>query len=205
MLDVLVADDDPDVRESVGQALADRGHRVTEACDGAAAAGLLSCRVFDLAICDVRMPRIDGVALLRLIRREAPDTSVVVMTSFPAVRDAVTSLQDGATHYIAKPFDVDQFISRIVDPIDERRSVGRRLEAGRAGFVARSKGATLVAESPVMKALSDRIALLAQSEAPVLVSGEPGQGRISSRGTSMPRAPGETVRSCSWKRPCCRS
>ncbi len=123
MLEVLLADDDRDVREAIGHALRDRGHRVTEACDGAHAVELLSAHVFDLAICDVRMPRLDGMALLWLIRREAPDTSVVMMTTFPAIEDAVSSLQEGAVHYIAKPFDVDLFVSRIVDPIEERRSV----------------------------------------------------------------------------------
>jgi CheY-like chemotaxis protein len=65
MLDVLVADDDVDVRESVANALADAGHHVTEASDGAEAAALLSCHVFDLAICDVHMPKLDGLSLFR--------------------------------------------------------------------------------------------------------------------------------------------
>ncbi len=177
MLEVLLADDDPDVRQAVGEALTGRGHRVTEAFDGAHAVDLLSVHVFDLAICDVRMPRLDGLTLLRRIRREAPRTSVVMMTSFAAISDAVSSLRDGAVDYVAKPFDVDEFIASVVDPIEERRSVEKRFEEARSGAVARSTGTALVTRSAAMKRLADRVAMLGHSDAPVLVSGEEGTGK----------------------------
>jgi len=138
MLDVLLADDDPDVRASVGAALRSAGHRVMEASDGLDAVAMLSSHIFDLAVCDVRMPKLDGNTLLRRIRRESPKTSVVMMTSFATVADVVGSLHDGAVNYLAKPFDVDEFMDTIVEPLAERRSISKRFEAARAEFVGRS-------------------------------------------------------------------
>ena len=177
MLDVLLADDDPDVRESVGVALRCAGHRVTEATDGVDAVAILSDHVFDLAICDVCMPKLDGHTLLRRIRRESPSTSVVMMTSFATVSDVVGSLRDGAVNYLPKPFDVDEFIANVVAPLAERRSISRRFEEVRSQFVSRSTGATLVTKSPAMNNLAARITMLASSDAPVLITGDKGTGK----------------------------
>ncbi len=177
MLDVLVADDDPEVREAVVDALRCAGHRVTEASDGAAAVDTLADHVFDLAICDVCMPRVDGHALLRRIRRESPGTSVVMMTSFASVSDVVDALHEGAVNYLAKPFDVEELIASVVEPLDERRAIAKKFEAARDAFVARTTGAALVTRSPPMSSLATRISMVASSDAPVLITGDSGTGK----------------------------
>ena len=177
MLDVLLVDDDENVRESVALALVNAGHQVTEAADGAEAADLLSSHAFDLAICDVQMPRLDGLALFRRIRREAPGTAVVIMTSYGRVPDVVDSMRDGAVDYVTKPFDPDEFAHNVVGPIAEHRSLKRKFEAARAQFVSRATGVTLVAVSPAMRSVADRITLLAQSDASVVVTGDRGTGK----------------------------
>src|ERR1019366_2574900 len=177
MLDVLLVDDDENVRESVALALVNAGHQVTEAADGAEAADLLSSHAFDLAICDVQMPRLDGLALFRRIPREAPGTAVVIMTSYGRVPDVVDSMRDGAVDYVTKPFDPDEFAHNVVGPIAEHRSLKRKFEAARAQFVSRATGVTLVAVSPAMRSVADRITLLAQSDASVVVTGDRGTGK----------------------------
>ena len=177
MMQVLVADDDDDVRASVALALDDAGHHVTQARDGAQALELISSRVFDLAICDVQMPKLDGMALFRRIRREAPGTAIVMMTSFAKIPDAVGSVRDGAVDYVTKPFDPDEFAQRIVQPILERRSLRKKFEEARAEFVGRATGVALVAASPATQRVAERIALLANSEAPVLITGGRGVGK----------------------------
>src|SRR5579859_3890014 len=82
MLEVLLVDDDEIVRASIAEALVGQGHRVTEAEDGQIAVNLLGKRSFDLALCDVQLPKIDGLSLLHRIRSSAPDTDVILMTSF---------------------------------------------------------------------------------------------------------------------------
>src|SRR5688572_106832 len=75
-LDILVVDDDQPTRLSLTYALTDAGHRVTEACDGEEAIALISERTFDVAILDVRLPKVDGLAIFRRLRVKAPSTSV---------------------------------------------------------------------------------------------------------------------------------
>jgi DNA-binding NtrC family response regulator len=177
MLDVLLVDDDDNVRESVAGALLSAGHKVTEASDGAQAVALLSSHAFDLAICDVVMPRLGGLALLRHLRRDAPATAVVMMTSHGKIPDAIDALRDGAADYVTKPFDPDEFTRRVVAPIAEHRALRRRFEAAYARLVARDTGGLLVAVSPKMRCVADRIVLLAQSDASVVVTGERGTGK----------------------------
>jgi DNA-binding NtrC family response regulator len=177
MLDVLVADDDPDVRESVVVALRYAGHRVTEATDGAEAASCLSGHAFDLAICDVFMPRLDGHTLLRRIRRESPQTSVVMMTTFATVSGVVGSLRDGAVNYVTKPFDVDDFIAEVVAPLAERLSLSGRPEGPPAPGASRNVAPSLVVASAPMSRLAGRIAMIASSDAAVLLTGAQGVGK----------------------------
>ncbi len=177
MLDVLVADDDANVRQSVSFALTQAGHQVTEARDGGHAMELLSSHVYDLAICDVQMPRCDGMTLMRRIRREAPSTSVVLMTSHGQIDDAVESFRDGVVDYVTKPFDPDELTQRIVGPIAERRLQLRITEAAQERVVQGVAAPVLVAESRAMRALVSRVQLLAYSDAPVLVTGDRGTGK----------------------------
>ncbi len=177
MLDVLLVDDDDNVRDSVASALLSAGHTVTEASDGEQALDLLSSHAFDLAICDVQMPRVDGLTLFRRLRREAPRTAVIIMTSHGKIPDVIDTLRDGAVDYVTKPFDPDEFTQRVVGPLAEHRALRQRFEAARAQLVARDTGASLVAVSPAMRCVADRIALLAQSDAAVVVTGDRGTGK----------------------------
>ena len=177
MLDVLLVDDDDNVRESVAVALLGAGHRVTEACDGAQALELMTSHYFDLAICDVQMPRLDGLTLFRRLRLDAPGTAVIIMTSHGKIHDVVDTLRGGAADYVTKPFDPDEFTQRVVGPIAEHRALRQRFDAARAQLIARDTGATLVSVSPVMRSVVDRIALLSQSDASVVITGDRGVGK----------------------------
>ncbi len=177
MLDVLLVDDDDNLRESLATALINAGHQVTEASDGAQAAALVASHVFDLAICDVQMPKLDGLTLFRHIRRGAPDTAVVMMTGFARIPDVVDSLRDGALDFVTKPFDPDDFAERIVTPIAEHRSLRKKFDAARAQLVSRSTHARLVAVSRPMRALADRVNVLAGSDAALIITGDRGTGK----------------------------
>jgi DNA-binding NtrC family response regulator len=177
MLDILVVDDDDIVRQSITGALERAGHRVSEARDGLEALTLADSHRFDVAICDVQMPRLDGLTLLRRLRLEAPGTAVILVTSFGRIPDAVGSLRDGATDYVTKPFDPDEFARTVINPIAERRKLRQRFEDVRAQYLDRATGTHVVAESAPMRALLDRIATMAQSDASVLITGERGTGK----------------------------
>ncbi len=174
MLQVLVVDDDDIVRESVVEALIDAGHSVQQARNGEKALVLITERVFDVAVCDVHMPGIGGLALFRQIRRKAPGTSVVFMTGFAKVEDAVVSLRDGATDYVSKPFDPADFARDVIGPIAERHAQRRRFESARAQHVRRIVAGNLVGRSPAMATLNHRIAFVARTESSILIAGEQG-------------------------------
>jgi DNA-binding NtrC family response regulator len=177
MLEVLVADDDDTVRQSVAEALQTAGHHVTEAKDGAQAMRLIGSRVFDVAVCDVHMPNIGGLTVLRRLRREAPGTAVILMTAFGSVPDAVDSLRDGAVDYVTKPFDPYEFTSNVVEPIAQRQQLRKTFEMARARVVARATGEPIVADSPAMRAVLDRIEVIAGTDVSVLVTGDRGVGK----------------------------
>jgi two-component system, NtrC family, response regulator HydG len=177
MLDILVVDDDDIIRESIAEALVGAGHRVAQACDGEKAMLLFGAHAFDVAVCDVHMPKMDGLTLCRRLRRESPGTALVVMTSYGNVTDAVASLRGGAVDYVSKPFDPDEFAAKVMGPIAERYALRKRFEEARSEFVGRELGASLVGTSLVMRQLSEDVSLASKSDAAVLILGERGAGK----------------------------
>jgi DNA-binding NtrC family response regulator len=181
-LDILLVDDEPDFRMLVGDALRDVGHRVTLAGNGAEGLTLISSNVFDVMICDIRLPKVDGLTLFRRVRQESPNTDVILITAHAAVSDAVAALKEGATDYITKPFDIDEIVVQM-ERIGTQRALKRELEQARAELSQRKAvggglgAGAIIGRSPSMLRLSDRIETIAQSEAPVLITGESGTGK----------------------------
>jgi two-component system, NtrC family, response regulator HydG len=95
-LSVLLVDDEPDMGLAAGDALRDAGHRVVVSTNGAEALELVTTQPFDVMICDIRLPKLDGLTLFRRTRQESPDTAVILMTAFGAVQDAVAAVKEGA-------------------------------------------------------------------------------------------------------------
>jgi DNA-binding NtrC family response regulator len=176
VLDILVVDDEASSRMGVSLVLGDAGYRVTEASDGTEALKLVGERVFDLVISDVRLPTLDGLSLMRLLREASPSTVVILMTAFAHVAEAVTALREGALDYVTKPFDPERFPLPMVKEIAERLAVASQLSEARAQLGG-GLGAPIIGRSPAMTRLLARIDTLALSDAPVLISGETGTGK----------------------------
>jgi two-component system response regulator AtoC len=176
MLDILLVDDEPDFRMLVGDALRDAGHRVNLASNGAEGLTLISSNVFDVMICDIRLPKVDGLTLFRRVRQESPGTDVILITAHAAVADAVAALKEGAYDYITKPFEVDEIILQM-ERIAAQRALKQELEQARAELSQRKSGSAIIGRSPPMLRLLDRIDTIAQSDAPVLITGESGTGK----------------------------
>jgi two-component system, NtrC family, response regulator AtoC len=183
MLDILLVDDEPDFRTVVGEALRDAGHRVSLAANGAEGLTQISSNVFDVMICDIRLPKVDGLTLFRRVRQESPGTDVILITAHAAVTDAVSALKEGAYDYLTKPFEVDEIILQM-QRIATQRALKRELEQARAELSQRkSNGAgaggagSIIGRSPPMLRLAERIETIAQSDAPVLITGESGTGK----------------------------
>ncbi len=174
-LEIIVADDEPTIRLTVSETLREQGHAVAEAKDGAMALDLIRERPFDLLVTDVRMPRITGMEVFRKAREESPSTDVILMTAFGAVEDAVEALKMGASDYLVKPFDPSELAVRI-ERIGERRRLQHQLASARAELVGAARG-EIIGRSRAMVRLLDMVDTIAQSDAPVLITGETGTGK----------------------------
>ena len=112
---VLVVDDQEDIREMARLVLQNAGFDVTTAPSGEEALRLARAGAFDLVLLDINMPGLDGWATLKLLRADGAtaDLPVAMFSVKSEVRDKVTSLQDGAVDFIAKPFSVDELVRRV--------------------------------------------------------------------------------------------
>lgn len=176
---VLLVDDEPELRGILDDALSDAGYQVTSAADGAEAMSRVGENVFHVVICDVRLPKVDGLTLLRHLRSATPDAKVIMMTAYGQVADAVSALKEGAYDYLTKPFDVEELLLQ-VSHIRENLRLRQELEKARSQL---ANGApipgqtTLIGESPPMRRVKEMVRMVAQSEAPVLITGESGTGK----------------------------
>jgi DNA-binding NtrC family response regulator len=175
-LDILLIDDEPELRQVLEEALREHDHRVTTASDGAEGLSQMMAKSFDVVICDVRLPKIDGLTLFRRIRQDWPTTDVILMTAYAEVVDAVSALKQGAFDYLTKPFDIDELLLHI-QRISDHRALRRELEQARVELSGRKPEVALVGQSPPMRRVLGLIEMVAASEAPVLVVGESGTGK----------------------------
>src|ERR671925_709777 len=119
---LLVADDDPGLRESLERTLTREGYRVLLASDGRAALERLQSGAVDLILTDLKMPGLTGLELLRAAKAIAPDVDVILLTAFGTVEEAVKAMKDGAYDFLTKPFRREQLL-KLVDKALERRDL----------------------------------------------------------------------------------
>ncbi|MBI5498764.1 MAG: sigma-54-dependent Fis family transcriptional regulator [Deltaproteobacteria bacterium] len=174
MARILVADDEEGIRSFVAEALETDGHAVTQAADGREAARRLGETGFDLLITDLRMPRLDGMALLRMMRAEQPEVEVLVLTAHGTVDTAVEAMKLGALDYVSKP---------IASPAELRLLVARALER-RSLLALRDRAARdgegddpLTDGDPAMAPVVASLRKVAPTPATVLLLGESGTGK----------------------------
>ncbi|HMB69273.1 MAG TPA: sigma-54 dependent transcriptional regulator, partial [bacterium] len=171
---VLIVDDDPDLRRALSDRIAFWGHSVTEAESGEAALEATAARVFDVVLLDLKMPGLDGMETLARMQTQDSAADVVMLTAHGTVESAVEAVRLGAADFLLKPVDFD-LIQRVID----RALNKRRLERANRALVERAEreGGFLVGESPAMRALADTAARAAESNVTVLITGESGTGK----------------------------
>jgi len=129
MASILVVDDEKNIRTHLATYLGSLGHRVETADDGAAALSSLDRLVPDVVFSDVRMAGMDGMELLREVRRRRPEAVVVLMTAYATVAGAVEAMREGAYDYLVKPFSLDEvglLVERVLE-VHGLRQENRRL------------------------------------------------------------------------------
>ena len=166
---VLVVDDDADMREALGMSLGRMGFGVDLADDGHMALGMIDGRPYRLIVTDVKMPKLDGMALLRKVREDKPELPVLIITGFGTIGGAVEAMKNGATDYIVKPFNVD-LLEKAVNAVLTGPQVPQSVPAPE-GTVE------LVTHNSRMRKLLAIAAKIAKSDATVLLTGESGTGK----------------------------
>lgn len=126
---ILVVDDDPAIRELIGQRLIHVGHNVTFACDGQEALLLLQQHPIDLVLLDIMMPNLDGFAVLKSLRTKHAPTSLPIMmlTARDGGEDVIRAFQTGANDYITKPIDFNLFFTRLNTHLTIKAGLGQNI------------------------------------------------------------------------------
>jgi two-component system response regulator FlrC len=175
MARILIADDEPGIREFLADTLEGDGHEVVQAPDGNAAARLVDEQRFALVITDLKMPGMGGMELLRKLRGEQPETEIIVLTAHGSVDSAVEAMKRGAFDYLQKPLAGPDQVSLLAARALERR---RLLDAeARAAPPAATGGVQLGYGDPAMKPVIEAVGKVARTTATVLLLGESGTGK----------------------------
>lgn len=175
-LRILVADDEESMRHFVQRGLTRLGHTVEAVADGDAAVARWTSQPFDLAVLDLKMPGCDGLVALGRIRSHSPDAIVVLMTAHGTVATAVEAMHLGAADFVTKPFTLDELQLRL-DRALAHRAAKRENRNLRGLLEAADGGVGLVGQSAAMRDLLEKLDLLRQSTATVLLTGESGTGK----------------------------
>ena len=167
---VLVVDDEKAIRDSLRMILEFEDYRVDEAADGDAALRLVAERKPDALLLDIKMPGLDGLAVLRMLRERGYDVPVLMITGHGDVQTAVEATRQGAFDFLEKPLARDRVLLSLRNAVE-----GFRLQ--REARNQRGDVDDLVGGSPAMRRLRETIELGAPTPATVLISGESGTGK----------------------------
>lgn len=169
MANLLLVDDDDAVREVLAFNLTEAGHSVTCASDGAEGLARYSEDI-DLVLTDLRMPKMDGMALLTALRERDPAAVVIVLTAFGGSERALEAMRHGAFHYVEKPVNRNA-LHAVVEAAAQHSQLGRENRRLRADQHA------IVAASPKMNRVLRLVDKIADTGATVLIRGESGTGK----------------------------
>ena len=173
---LLVVDDDQVARELLAETLGREGYRVHVAGGGEEALRLAGAEPFDMALVDLRMPDLDGLAVLKQLAMIQPDLPVVILTAFATIETAIEAVNAGAFDYLSKPFRMEEIKIVVRRTLDARRLARENLQyrqelGARYGFEA------LVGQSHQMVEIYKLIARMAALDTTVLIEGETGTGK----------------------------
>ena len=173
---ILVIDDEPNLRHMLTAVLEKVGYTVSSAADGVEALSLTETKPFDAILCDLRMPRMDGLAFLKHAATKGLDAAIIMMSAYGTIDTAVEAMKLGAADYISKPFKPDEILLKLAQ-IEERNRLRQENIKLRDAVQQTFSFQNIVAKSQSMRKIFDTIQKIADYKTTVLITGESGTGK----------------------------
>jgi two-component system nitrogen regulation response regulator NtrX len=170
---VLVIDDEQAIRKSLREILSFEGIQVEEAADGMEGIKKIESQNFDCILCDIKMPKMDGLEVLEKAKQIKPDIPFIVISGHGTIETAVDAVKKGAYDYISKPPDLNRLLITLRNAMDKKNLV---VETQRLRKQV-SKSNQMIGNSKELDAIRDTIRKVAPTDARVLITGENGAGK----------------------------
>ncbi|MFT4154622.1 sigma-54-dependent transcriptional regulator [Parafilimonas sp.] len=170
---ILIIDDERSIRKTLNEILSYEGFKIDEAVDGEEGLKMFTDRAYDVVLCDIKMPKIDGLEFLVKAAEINPDVPVIMISGHGTIETAVDAVKKGAYDYIAKPPDLNRLLITIRNGLD-KNSLSKEAKVLRKKVTGVQD---MIGESDGMKKIKDTIEKVAPTDARVLITGENGAGK----------------------------
>jgi DNA-binding NtrC family response regulator len=172
---ILIVDDEPEVRESLEELLGSEGYALESASTAEEGMKRLDQGLYDVALVDVNLPDGNGLEVLKSLKRESPDTGVIMITAYDSSQTAFQASKEGADSYVTKPWDNEKLLLEVRNLLDRTRLKEENVQLRRA--LKRFGLPGIIGKSEVMQKVFDLITQVARSRTTVLIQGESGTGK----------------------------
>lgn len=176
---ILIIDDEPNMLDMLSASLRRAGYLVVTAADGAQGVEYASVKTFDFILCDLKMPKMDGLGFLEEIKSREVDSTIIMMSAYATVDTAVQAMKNGAYDFITKPFKIDEIIC-ILEKGSERMKLKNENQLLRHKVLELEKGRgfeAIIGESPELQEAVSLARRVADYGTTVLITGESGTGK----------------------------
>src|SRR6266540_2869252 len=173
---LLLVEDEVALRQAIAEQLGDRGYEVEQAGSGEAALARLADFAFDIVITDLRLPGVDGSAVVEAAVARYPDVIAIVVTGYGTVKDAVEAIKRGAQDFVSKPFQIDELLHVLDSALEQRRLKSENAYL-RAQLDERYRFEGVVGKSRPMARLFQLLETVAATNSTILITGETGSGK----------------------------
>lgn len=173
MPNILIIDDERSIRKTLGEILQYEGHKIEEAQDGEEALKMFTAKAYDVVLCDIKMPKMDGIEFLVKAGEVNPDIPIIMISGHGTIETAVDAVKKGAFDYVSKPPDLNRMLITIRNALD-RNILSRETKVLKRKV---SKVQEMVGDSEAIQKIKDTIDKVAPTDARVLVTGDNGSGK----------------------------
>jgi DNA-binding NtrC family response regulator len=173
---ILVVDDEKSILDLLSMVFKKEGFQVKTSLGTPSVYELVDDDDFDLLICDIKMPKVDGMELLKHVKKQKPIVPVIMITAYGSVKQAVEALKVGALDYVVKPFDIEELKILVSHGLEERKIREENILLKKS-FQEQSSFENMIGKSKAMREVFGLIEKVATTDSTVLVTGESGTGK----------------------------